>query len=144
MLTVNLEIVSPDKTVYQKDVRMVIVRSQNGELGILPKHAPMIAGLLPHAMRIKLADTDKEDLVAISGGFIEVQPNKITVLATTAEVAANIDVERAKRAYHRAKERLEKIKTASLEEKRKIDSVRAHAALERAIARLKTTNNPLD
>ena len=72
MATIKLEIVSPDKVVYSEDINMLIVRSTAGELGILPHHAPMVAGLIPHAMRVKL--DGKEQLIAVAGGFMEVQP----------------------------------------------------------------------
>ena len=77
MATIKLEIVSPDKVVYTADINMLIVRSTAGELGILPKHAPMVTGLIPHAMRVKIDGT--ESLIAVAGGFMEVLPEKITV-----------------------------------------------------------------
>ena len=66
MATIKLEIVSPDKVVYTADINMLIVRSTAGELGILPKHAPMVTGLIPHAMRVKIDGT--ESLIAVAGG----------------------------------------------------------------------------
>ncbi|WP_196593117.1 F0F1 ATP synthase subunit epsilon [Pectinatus sottacetonis] len=136
MATVKLEIVSPDKIVYSEDINMAIVRSTGGELGILPKHAPLLTGLVPHAMHIK--KDDNEELIAIAGGFMEVNPAKITILASAAELPINIDVNRAKKAYDRAKERLDAFKKAP-DAHQDIDSFRARAALERAIARLKAT-----
>lgn len=85
MATIKLEIVSPDKVVYENDISMLIVRSTGGELGILPHHAPLVAGLVPHAMRIRLGADRDEQLIAVAGGFMEVTPEKITVLATAAE-----------------------------------------------------------
>lgn len=126
---IKLEIVSPQKIVYSTDVNMLIVRSTAGELGFLPNHAPLVTGLLPAAMR--LMTDEGERLVAVSGGFVEVQPTKITVLAANAELPDEIDVDRAQAAYERAKERLE-------HERTNIDIKRAQAALERAKARLKT------
>ena len=84
MASIKLEIVSPDKVVYTQDIAMLIVRSTGGELGILPHHAPLVTGLVPHAMRVKLGDGD-EQLIAVAGGFMEVTPEKITVLASAAE-----------------------------------------------------------
>lgn len=130
MATIKLEIVSPDKVVYSADISMLIVRSTAGELGVLPKHTPMVAGLLPHAMRVK--KDGSEELIAVSGGFMEVQPEKITVLASAAELKGDIDVERAQKSYDRAKER---IKSGAAD----IDMVRAEASLKRAIARLTVT-----
>lgn len=107
---------------------MLIVRSTVGDLGFLPNHAPLVAGLVPAPMRL-LTD-EGEKLVAVTGGFVEVQPTKITVLAANAELANEIDVDRAQAAYDRAQKRLTNEKD--------IDIERARAALERAKARLKT------
>ena len=137
MATIKLEIVSPDKLVYSEDVSMVIVRSTGGELGILPHHAPLVTGLVPHAMRVKLGDRD-EQLIAVAGGFMEVTPEKITVLATAAEQPIDIDINRAQKAYARAKERIEAFHQGTPEAK-DIDVDRAQLALRRAIARLDAT-----
>lgn len=130
--TIKLEIVSPQKVVYSTDVNMLIVKSTAGELGFLPNHAPLVAGLMPAPMRL-LTDGG-EELVSVSGGFVEVQPKKITVLAANAELASEIDVDRARRAYDRAKERLSK---------GDIDVARAEAALSRAKARLRTAKQEI-
>jgi len=131
--TIRLEIVSPQKIVYAKDVNMLIVQSTAGSLGFLPNHAPLVAALKPAPMRL-LTD-DGEELIAVSGGFVEVQPTEITVLAANAERPQEIDVNRAQKAYERAKVRLEK--------REGIDVARAQAALERAKARLKTTGKQI-
>ena len=72
MAKIKLEIISPNKVVYSADIDMLIVRSIAGDLGIMPKHAPLLAGLVPHAMRAMIDGT--ENLIAVSGGFIQVQP----------------------------------------------------------------------
>lgn len=105
MATIKLEIVSPDKVVYENDISMLIVRSTGGELGILPHHAPLVAGLVPHAMRIRLGADRDEQLIAVAGGFMEVTPEKITVLATAAEQPIDIDINRAKEAMARLRAR---------------------------------------
>lgn len=139
--TIKLEVVSPDKVVYTADINMLIVRSTDGELGILPNHAPLIAGLVPNAMRL-LTD-DGEQLVAVSGGFMEVQPQKITVLASAAELPINIDVNRAQKAYARAKERLEAFKNTE-PKLVDLDMARAETALNRAKARLQATKTAVE
>lgn len=136
--TIKLEIVAPEKIVYTADINMLIVKSVDGELGILPRHLPLITCLVPHAMRLKIED-DKEQLIAVSGGFMEVQPDKITVLAASAELPIDIDVLRAQKAYKRAAERITKFKEHK-ELRNEIDLDRAEAALTRAKARLKATN----
>lgn len=128
MATIKLEIVSPDKLVYSEDISMLIVRSTAGDLGVMPKHAPMVAGLLPHAMRVK--KDGSEEMIAVSGGFMEVQPDKITVLASAAELKVDIDEARAQKSYERAKQRIAS-KAAD------VDMARAEASLKRAMARLK-------
>ncbi|MBR2215940.1 MAG: F0F1 ATP synthase subunit epsilon [Selenomonadaceae bacterium] len=143
MATIRLEIVSPDSSVYDADIAMLIVRSTGGELGILPHHAPLVTGLIPHAMRIKLPDTEEETLIAVSGGFMEVTPEKITVIASTAEVPDSIDVNRAKEAYERAKERIAAFHQNGDTDK-DFDMKRAELALARAKARLMATRTVFD
>ncbi len=143
MATIRLEVVSPDQVVYENDIAMLIVRSTGGELGILPRHAPLVTGLIPHAMRIKLPGESQEQLFAVSGGFMEVTPEKITVLAGAAEGPDTIDVNRAQRAYERAKTRLEKFHQG-VPEAKDIDLERAELALERAKARLKASKRDVE
>ncbi len=140
MATIKLEIVSPDKVVYSEDIYMLIVRSTGGELGILPHHAPLVTGLIPHAMRVKFADDRDEQLIAVAGGFMEVTPEKITVLATAAEQPIDIDINRAERARQRALDRLAKIHDEP-EAAVDIDVERAQLALARAEARLKAAGH---
>ena len=140
MAKIKLEIISPNKVVYSADIDMLIVRSIAGDLGIMPKHAPLLAGLVPHAMRAMIDGT--ENLIAVSGGFIQVQPDKIIVLASAAELPFEIDINRAKKAYERAQKRLESFKE-NPEVKSDVDTLRARAALERAKARLKATKTDI-
>ena len=134
MATIKLEIVSPDKIVYSADIDMLIVRSTDGELGILPHHAPLVTGLVPHAMRVKMEGTEK--LVAVGGGFMEVQPEKISVLASVAELPEDIDADRARKSMERAKQRIEAYKSGGAA-REDINLLRAEASLQRALARLK-------
>ena len=140
MAKIKLEIISPNKVVYSADIDMLIVRSIAGDLGIMPKHAPLLAGLVPHAMRAIIDGT--ENLIAVSGGFIQVQPDEIIVLASAAELPIEIDINRAKKAYERAQKRLESFKE-NPEVKSDVDTLRARAALERAKARLKATKTDI-
>lgn len=125
--TIRLEIVTPDRSVYDQEVNMVIARASDGDIGILPHHVPLIAGLAIAPLRIKADDGEQQ--IAVSGGFIEVQPDKITILAATAETAEEIDIKRAEEAKKRAESRL---KSGDAN----IDFVRAEAALQRALLRL--------
>ena len=143
MATIKLEIVSPDKVVYTNDISMLIVRSTGGELGILPHHAPLVTGLVPHAMRVRLGADRDEQLIAVAGGFMEVTPEKITVLATAAEQPLDIDINRAQEAMARAKARIEAFHQRTPEAK-DIDVERAELALQRAIARLRATKTEFE
>lgn len=125
--TIRLEIVTPDRSVFDQDINMVIARATDGDIGILPGHAPLIAGLAIAPLRIKTEDGEQQ--IAVSGGFIEVRPEKITLLAATAETAEEIDIKRAAEAKERAERRL---KSGDAE----IDFTRAEIALKRALVRL--------
>lgn len=109
------------------NARHVLLPAENGELGILEGHIPMVCSLDIGQVRVDLAD--KSIVLATSGGFVEVADDRVVVLAETAEKAEDIDVERARRAKDRARERLE-TRDADL------DEARARAALLRAINRL--------
>lgn len=125
--TFNFKVVSPDGAVFNKDIEFVVVPGEQGELGILPRHAPFIAGLDIGVIRYTLSG--KVNRMAVSGGFMEVADNKVTVLAEAAECAEDIDLERAKAAKERAEQRLKKKDPET-------DRKRAEFALRRASARL--------
>lgn len=126
MKTLTVSVVTPDGQVLEDEYEMVSCKAETGELGILPGHIPLVAPLAISALRLKR--NNEEHLVAVSGGFIEVRPDKVTVLAPSAERAEDIDVERALAAKERAERRLA--------EEKDIDKVRAEAALQRALNRL--------
>ena len=128
MKTIKVSVVTPDGPVYESDVEMVSTKAQSGELGILPGHIPMVAPLAIGVVRLK--KEGQTELVAVSGGFIEVRPDQVTILAQAAEKSSDIDVERAQRAKERAEQRL---KEQHLEN---IDFRRSQLALQRAINRL--------
>ena len=139
MATILLEVATPDKgEVFAKDINRLICRSIAGELGILPKHARLLTELVPNALRIKI--DGGETLLFVSGGFMEVTPEKITILADSAETPDDIDVERAKAAYKRAEERVNAAKSKG---DTAIDLGRAEAALARAKARLLVKGVPV-
>ncbi|WP_243291966.1 F0F1 ATP synthase subunit epsilon [Bacillus sp. FJAT-47783] len=127
MKTVQVNVVTPDGPVYDAEVEMVSAKAQSGELGILPGHIPMVAPLSIGAVR--LINGGSTELIAVSGGFLEVRPDKVTILAQSAERADSIDVQRAKAAKERAERRLR-------EKADDIDFRRAELALQRAINRL--------
>lgn len=132
MKTVKVSVVTPDGPVLEDNVEMVSTKAQSGELGILPGHIPMVAPLKIGAVRLKKGTST--ELVAVSGGFLEVRPDQVTILAQSAERAEDIDVARAKLAKERAEKRLEA-------KKENIDVLRAELALKRAINRLNIAQN---
>jgi F-type H+-transporting ATPase subunit epsilon len=128
MKTIKVNVVTPDGPVYESDVEMVSTKALSGELGILPGHIPLVAPLEIGAVRLK--KEGKTELIAVSGGFIEVRPDQVTILAQAAELATDIDVERALKAKERADLRLHE------KNQEDIDFKRAQLALQRAINRL--------
>lgn len=113
MSKIKVNIVTPDGPVVEMDANMVIAVTEAGEIGILPGHIAMVAPLQIGALRLKT--DDKEKIVAVHGGFIEVRPEVVTVLAQSAELAESIDIARAKTAATRAENDLQK-KTDDLEQ----------------------------
>lgn len=103
-MTIRCEIVSQDRTVFEGDVDIVVAPGTDGELGILPHHAPLLT-TLAHGM-LKIRQQGQEQAFAISGGFMEVRPDIVTVLADAAEHADEIDLARAEEARKRAEESL--------------------------------------
>lgn len=132
MSTVTVSVVTPDGPVLENDYEMVVCVAENGELGILPGHIPLVAPLSISAVR--LMNQGNTDKVAVSGGFVEVRPDKITILAQSAEKPENIDVQRATEAKKRAEERLQQAKQDN------VDYHRAELALKRALNRLDIAN----
>ncbi len=130
MAKILLEIITPDRVVVSEEVDIVTAPGVAGEFGVLANHAPMVAAVKIGPLRYR--NGDKEEWVAISGGFCEVSKNKITFLVEAAELAHEIDVERALKAKERAEKRLQQYQA----EAEKIDYARAKAALQRALTRL--------
>jgi len=128
MATLRLEIVTAEKTVFADDVSEVVAWGIEGQLGILPHHAPLMTMLQPGDLLIR--KDNEEHYLAISGGFLEVRPDKVIILADACERAEEIDMERAEAARRRAEEIL---KTRPPE----VDTVAAEAALRRSLARIK-------
>src|SRR5690554_2678345 len=108
MKTIRVNVVTPDRVVYDEDVEMVSTKTIHGEIGVLPGHIPTVAPLQITAIRLK--KENDWDYVAVAGGIMEIRPDKVTILASAAETAEDIDVERALRAKERAERRLKQIK----------------------------------
>ena len=131
ILTVN--VMTPDGLVYDHHARIVVARTTDGELGILPKHAPIIVPLAIDEVRIKRTDSDTHvDWVAVNGGIMEVRDNVVSIIADSAERERDIDVSRAERAKQRAERMIQEAKqTENIDELK-----RASVALHRAINRI--------
>jgi F-type H+-transporting ATPase subunit epsilon len=127
MATTRLEIVTAERVVFSDDVDVVVAPGVEGQLGILPHHAPLMTMLLPGELQVRKGG--EEFSMAISGGFLEVRPDRVIILSDAAERVEEIDIARAEAAKQRAEERL---KHPTPE----VDTARAEAALRRAIARL--------
>ncbi len=123
----NLDIVTAEKVVYSDEVDIIIAPGVEGELGILPHHTPLMTILQPGELRLR--KSGEELSLAISGGFLEVRPDRVIVLADAAERAEEIDLARAEAAKKRAQERLTHPATG-------VDLARAEAALHRSLTRL--------
>jgi F-type H+-transporting ATPase subunit epsilon len=104
MATIHVDIVSAEKSLFSGEAEMLIAPGESGELGIMPKHAPMLTRLKPGSVRVINAGT--EELIYVSGGILEVQPDKVTVLSDTAQRGADLDEVRANEALKKAQEAL--------------------------------------
>jgi len=124
---IKLDIVTAEREVYSEDVDMVIAPGIEGQLGILPNHAPLMTILQPGELLVRKGGD--ELFLAISGGFLEVRPDHVIILADAAERVEEIDVARAEEAKRRAQELLE-------HRAPDLDVARSEAALHRALVRL--------
>lgn len=127
MKTLKVSVVTPDGSVLEDNYEMVICEAEDGEIGVLPGHIPLVAPLLISSVRLKRQNST--DRLAVNGGFLEVRPDEITILAQSAEKPSDVNVERARSAKERAEKRLQS-------DQDNIDFYRAELALKRAMNRL--------
>lgn len=106
--TLLCEIVTPERIVYANEVRMVVAPTIDGEIGIMPLHAPLVSALKPGEIRVMHGD-DKVEWFAIAGGYIQVHEDKVIILADHAASSSQIDAERARQALESARQRMEEI-----------------------------------
>ena len=128
-MTLTLEIVTPERLAYSGEVDSVQLPGSEGELGVLPHHAPLVSTLGVGELRIRKGGT--EESFAIVGGFLQVRPDKVVVMAETADLAAEIDLEKAQEARREAERALE---TGYHEG---ADLSAARAALQQALLRIR-------
>ena len=125
-----LEIVTPERLAYSDEVDSVQLPGIEGELGVLPHHAPLLSTLGLGELRIRKGGT--EESFAIVGGFVQVRPDKVVVMAETADMASEIDLERAQQARREAEQALEGAARADA-----VDLSAARAALQQALLRIR-------
>ena len=124
-----LKLVTPTRALYESECDMAILRSVEGEFGVLPGHESFTTILSPGKLRV--FNEEKEDLVAVLGGFVVIDDNKVTILSDQAELPEEIDLERAQAARERAENRLKGTATAD-----DVNLKRAELALRRALVRI--------
>ncbi|MGM9483014.1 F0F1 ATP synthase subunit epsilon [Roseateles sp. NT4] len=110
MATLHVDVVSAEEQIFSGEAKFVALPGESGELGILPKHTPLITRIKPGAVRIELAD-GSEEFVFVAGGILEVQPNRVTVLADTAIRGKDLDEAKATEAKKQAEEALKNAKS---------------------------------
>ena len=128
---VHVDVVSAEEEIFSGLVEIAVFPGESGELGILPRHTPLLTRIKPGTIRLKLQNQSEFELVYVSGGMLEVQPDKITVLADTAIRAHDLDEAKALEAKKRAEEALANRQT-------EVDYAVAEGELAQAIAQLQT------
>ncbi len=134
MSVIKFEIVTPEKVILKEVIKSITVPTKDGIITVLPKHIPLVGILVPGVAEIK-TESDETQLFAVSSGFIEVQRDKVVILADTAERAEEIDLDRAEEARRRAEEA--KLRA---ENEADVDFVAIQANLEKELARVKAAN----
>jgi F-type H+-transporting ATPase subunit epsilon len=127
-MTIHVDIVSAEKSIFSGNAEMVFAPALMGEVGVLPRHAPLLTRLKPGEVRVKLPGGE-EEFFYVSGGILEIQPHVVTVLADTAARAHDLDEAAAQEAKQRAEEALKN-------QKSEIDYARAQSELAEAVAQL--------
>lgn len=128
-MTIHVDVVSAEESIFSGLVEFVALPGEAGELGILPGHMPLMTRIKPGAVRLKLPQQDAEELVFVAGGLLEVQPGLVTVLADTAIRGRDLDEAKAAEAKQKAEE-------AMANKGSELDYARAQAELAEAVAQL--------
>jgi F-type H+-transporting ATPase subunit epsilon len=128
-MTLHLDIVSAEAALFSGVVEFVVVPAEMGEVGIYPRHAPLLTRIKPGSVRIKTPNKDEEDLIYVSGGILEVQPGIVTILSDTAIRGADLDEARVIEAKKQAEEAMTN-RTGAME------YAKAQAELAQAVAQL--------
>jgi F-type H+-transporting ATPase subunit epsilon len=139
MAPMKLEIITAERVVYSDDVDVVVAPGIEGELGILPHHAPLMTALQPGEIRVRKGG--EEVFMAVSGGFLEVMANKVTILADTAERSEEIDEARVQAAMKRAEEQVA-MHPSDMDLERAVASLRRSQARLKVVQRRRTRPSP--
>ena len=111
MATLHVDVVSAEELIFSGEAKFVALPGENGELGIMPRHTPLITRIRPGAVRITRADNNEEEFVFVAGGILEVQPGTVTVLADTAIRGKDLDEAKAVEAKKLAEEAMRNAKS---------------------------------
>jgi F-type H+-transporting ATPase subunit epsilon len=125
----HVDVVSAEESIFSGEAEFVALPGESGELGIMPRHAPLITRVRPGAVRIKIANKAEEEFIFVAGGLLEIQPTRVTVLADTAIRGKDLDEAKALEAKRRAEELLQN-------KEGDLDLAKATAELAAAIAQL--------
>ncbi len=128
-MTIHVDVVSAEQEIFSGLAEVVIVPAQMGEVGIYPRHAPMITRIKPGSVRIRIPEQAEDELIYVSGGMLEVQPSIVTILADTAIRGADLDEAKALEAKIRAEESMK-------DKSSKIDYAKAQAELAESLAQI--------
>jgi F-type H+-transporting ATPase subunit epsilon len=128
-MTIHVDVVSAEQAIFSGVAEFVVVPAEMGELGIYPRHTPLITRLKPGSVRMKIPDRGEEELIYVSGGILEVQPNVVTILSDTAIRGHDLDETKALEAKQRAEDAMKNRAAA-------MDYARAQAELAEAVAQL--------
>lgn len=132
-MTIHVDVVSAEESIFSGLAEFVVVPAEMGEVGIYPRHAPMLTRIKPGSVRVKRPDQTEEELIYVSGGMLEVQPNLVTILSDTAIRGKDLDEAKAAEAKQHAEEAMKDRSSA-------MDYAKAQAELAEAIAQLAAIN----
>ena len=110
MATIHVDVVSAEEQIFSGEAKFVALPGESGELGILPRHTPLITRIKPGAVRIERADGGEDEFIFVAGGILEVQPDRVTVLADTAIRGKDLDEAKANAAHKAAEEAMKNAK----------------------------------
>jgi F-type H+-transporting ATPase subunit epsilon len=128
---IKFEIVTPERVVLKEEIKQITLPTKAGEITVLPDHIPLVSSLVPGVIHVKRRNGEDE-IISISGGFLEVLKDKVVILADTAERAEELDMDRAEEAHRRAAELKEKARRGE-----DVNFAEVNAAIERELARTK-------